>query len=40
VLGVLLLPMPWLLVPIVAGLICGTWISRRPEPGTKHEAYE
>lgn len=37
VFGVLLLPMPWLLVPILAGLICGTWISRRPEPPvTKH----
>jgi uncharacterized membrane protein YbaN (DUF454 family) len=31
-LGLLLLPMPWLLLPLATGLVCGTWLSRRPEP--------
>lgn len=30
--GFLLLPWPLLLVPALVGLVCGTWISRRPEP--------
>ena len=31
VLGLVLLPFPWLLVPAVAGLIGGSWIATRPE---------
>ena len=31
VLGLVLLPFPWLLVPAAAGLIGGTWIATRPE---------
>jgi uncharacterized membrane protein YbaN (DUF454 family) len=31
VLGAVLLPFPWLLVPAAAGLIGGSWIATRPE---------
>lgn len=31
VLGFVLLPFPWLLVPAAAGLIGGSWIATRPE---------
>lgn len=31
VLGLLLLPFPWLLVPAMAGLVGGSWIATRPE---------
>jgi len=31
VLGLVLLPFPWLLVPAAAGLIGGSWIATRPE---------
>jgi hypothetical protein len=31
VLGFVLLPFPWLLVPAVAALIGGSWIATRPE---------
>jgi uncharacterized membrane protein YbaN (DUF454 family) len=33
-LGFLLLPWPWMLAPMLVGLVCGTWISRRPEPAS------
>src|SRR5688500_7861936 len=32
VLGLLLLPFPWLLIPPAAALIGGTWIATRPDP--------
>jgi hypothetical protein len=31
VIGLVLLPFPWLLVPAAAGLIGGSWIATRPE---------
>lgn len=31
VLGLVLLPFPWLLVPLVAALVGGSWIATRPE---------
>jgi uncharacterized membrane protein YbaN (DUF454 family) len=31
VLGLVLLPFPWLLVPAAAGLIGGSWIATRPQ---------
>ena len=31
VLGFVLLPFPWLLLPAAAGLIGGSWIATRPE---------
>ncbi|MET1112506.1 MAG: YbaN family protein [Allosphingosinicella sp.] len=31
VLGFVLLPFPWLLVPAAAGLVGGSWIATRPE---------
>ena len=31
VLGLVLLPFPWLLVPAAAGLVGGSWIATRPE---------
>lgn len=31
ILGFVLLPFPWLLVPASAGLIGGSWIATRPE---------
>ena len=31
VLGLVVLPFPWLLVPAAAGLIGGSWIATRPE---------
>ncbi|HEX9964012.1 MAG TPA: YbaN family protein [Allosphingosinicella sp.] len=31
-LGLALLPFPWLLVPLAAALIGGSWIATRPEP--------
>ena len=31
VLGLVLLPFPWLLVPAAAGLVGGVWIATRPE---------
>jgi hypothetical protein len=31
VLGLVLLPFPWLLAPAAAGLIGGSWIATRPE---------
>jgi uncharacterized protein len=31
VLGLVLLPFPWLLIPTAAGLIGGSWIATRPE---------
>ena len=31
VLGLVLLPFPWLLVPAAAGLVGGMWIATRPE---------
>ncbi len=30
-LGLVLLPFPWLLIPAAAGLIGGSWIATRPE---------
>ncbi len=30
-LGLVLLPFPWLLVPAIAGLVGGSWIATRPE---------
>ncbi|HEX8514354.1 MAG TPA: YbaN family protein [Allosphingosinicella sp.] len=31
VLGLVLLPFPWLLAPALAGLVGGSWIATRPE---------
>jgi hypothetical protein len=31
VLGLVLLPFPWLLAPLAAGLVGGSWIASRPE---------
>jgi uncharacterized membrane protein YbaN (DUF454 family) len=31
VLGLVLLPFPWLLLPAAAGLVGGSWIATRPE---------
>lgn len=31
VLGLVLLPFPWLLLPAAAGLVGGTWIATRPD---------
>jgi uncharacterized membrane protein YbaN (DUF454 family) len=31
VLGVVLLPFPWLLIPAAAALVGGSWIATRPE---------
>ena len=30
--GLVLLPMPWSLVPVAAALIGGSWVATRPEP--------
>ena len=30
--GLLFTPLPWSLAPLIAGLVGGTWILRRPEP--------